>query len=241
MSRSPVSVDPALGSAPGAPGLRGASGEALSEVMAFASHARTCLHASPADDVFAATCRPARGDHDLNAANDLAQLHPEPRPAAVLVPVIPRNGALYVILTLRAAHLPTHAGQIAFPGGKMEPDDADPEHTALREAHEEIGLEPANVTTLGCLDSYQTGTGFRILPVVATVSPGVSLTSDPAEVDDAFEVPLAFLMDAGNHRRHAREWKGVLRHYYAIPWENRYIWGATAGILRNLQETMFPT
>ncbi|MEL7543952.1 MAG: CoA pyrophosphatase [Pseudomonadota bacterium] len=213
----------------------------MGDLETFAAHATSCLHARPADNVFAVTCGPVRGDHDLNAANDLAQLHPAPRPAAVLVPIIQRADALHVILTLRATHLPTHAGQIAFPGGKMEPDDTGPDHTALREAHEEIGLEPGAVSTLGYLDSYQTGTGFRILPVVATVAPDVALTPDPSEVDDAFEVPLAFLMDPANHRRHAREWKGVLRHYYAMPWENRYIWGATAGILRNLQETVFPT
>lgn len=194
----------------------------------------------PESAVFDATVRPRRGDHDLNADNDLADLHQTPRAASVLVPIVPRPDGLQALLTLRSAHLPTHAGQIAFPGGKMEPQDESPLQTALREAEEEVGLAASCVEPLGYLDSYQTGTGFRILPVVALVEAEHTLTLDPSEVDDAFEVPLAFLMDPANHQRHSREWNGATRHYYAMPWQDRYIWGATAGILRNLQETVFP-
>ncbi len=190
---------------------------------------------------FDANQTPARGDHDLNADNDLSDLHKTPRAAAVLVPIVPRREGLQALLTLRAAHLPTHAGQIAFPGGKVEHSDNGPLEAALREAEEEVGLARSFVEPLGYLDSYQTGSGFRILPVVAMVQPQHELRIDPSEVDEAFEVPLAFLMDPSNHQRHSTEWNGATRHYYAMPWRNRYIWGATAGILRNLQEKLFPS
>jgi len=206
----------------------------------FSAHARAQLDAQPGTSVFDPGARPARGDHELNADNDLADLHTNPRAAAVLVPIVPRQTGLQVLLTLRSAHLPNHAGQIAFPGGKMEPFDGTPLETALRESEEEVGLDRSLVSLLGYLDSYQTGTGFRIQPVVAIVEPTLRLTLDPSEVDDAFEVPMDFLMDPANHQRHATEWKGATRHYYAMPWNERYIWGATAGILRNLQETLFP-
>ncbi len=206
----------------------------------FELRARKNLAAKPGTRIFDPSHPPVRGDHDLNAANDLAVLHPEPRPAAVLVPVVPRADGLRILLTLRSADLPTHAGQIAFPGGKMEPDDADALDTALRETEEEIGLARALVAPLGYLDSYQTGTGYRILPVVALVRPELQLVLDPSEVAETFEVPLAFLMNPANHRRHATEWKGVTRHFYAMSWNERCIWGATAGILRNMQETIFP-
>ena len=129
-----------------------------------------------------------------------------------------------------------HAGQIAFPGGKTEKSDAGPLATALREAHEEIGLDPALVEPLGFLDSYRTGTGFRITPVVALVDPRFELTLNRDEVADAFEVPLRFLMDTGNHQLHVRTIAGRERRFYAMPYEERFIWGATAGILRNMHE-----
>jgi 8-oxo-dGTP pyrophosphatase MutT (NUDIX family) len=158
--------------------------------------------------------------------------------AAVLVPVVAREN-LTVLLTKRTDALPRHAGQIAFPGGKTEPQDDGPLATALREAHEEIGLDPNFVDPLGYLDSYRTGTGYRIVPVVAIVREGFKLKLDPREVADAFEIPLAFLMDARNHTTHTRTLAGAERRFYAMPFEERYIWGATAGILKNMHERLF--
>jgi 8-oxo-dGTP pyrophosphatase MutT (NUDIX family) len=159
-------------------------------------------------------------------------------PAAVLIPIVLRS-ELTVLLTQRTDALPRHAGQIAFPGGRMEPTDRDPIATALREAQEEIGLDPTFVEPLGYLDAYRTGTGFRIFPVVSFVQEGFTLTLDEREVADAFEVPLAFLMDEDNHRIEARSWRGTERHFYAMPFEQRYIWGATAGIMKNMHKRLF--
>jgi 8-oxo-dGTP pyrophosphatase MutT (NUDIX family) len=141
-----------------------------------------------------------------------------------------------VLLTQRAAHLNDHAGQISFPGGKIDATDASPLAAALREAEEEIGLDRAFVDPIGYLDVYATGFGFRILPTVARVRPGFELHVNPDEVDEAFEIPLAFLMDPVNHQRHSKEWRGIMRSYYAMPFADRYVWGATAGILRALYE-----
>jgi 8-oxo-dGTP pyrophosphatase MutT (NUDIX family) len=159
-------------------------------------------------------------------------------PAAVLVPIVMRP-ELTVLLTQRTEGLRRHAGQIAFPGGRMEPTDHDPTATALREAEEEIGLDPAFVEPLGYLDAYRTGTGFRIFPVVSLVREGFTLKLDAREVADAFEVPLAFLMDEANHRTEARSWLGVERRFYAMPFGDRYIWGATAGIMKNMHKRLF--
>ena len=160
------------------------------------------------------------------------------RGAAVLVPVVdhPEPG---VLLTMRTSDLPNHAGQIAFPGGKIDPTDASPLAAALREADEEIGLSAALIEPIGYLDLYLTFTGFRILPVVARVIPNYELRINASEVADAFEVPLAFVMDKANHARKSRDWKGVTRHYYEMPFGERYIWGVTAGILRNLYEKIY--
>jgi 8-oxo-dGTP pyrophosphatase MutT (NUDIX family) len=160
------------------------------------------------------------------------------RPAAVLLPIVDRPGGLSVLLTLRAADLRAHSGQVAFPGGKIDPGET-PREAALREAHEEIGLHERFVEPLGWLDSFFTGTGFRVAPLVALVEPSFSLTVNKLEVDEVFETPFEFLMDAANHRLEEREWEGRRRRYYAIPHEGRYIWGATAGILRNLYEKLF--
>jgi 8-oxo-dGTP pyrophosphatase MutT (NUDIX family) len=141
-----------------------------------------------------------------------------------------------VLLTQRSAHLNDHAGQISFPGGKIEPTDVSPLETALREAEEEIGLQREFVDPIGYLDLYGTSFGFRILPTVARVKPGFALRVNRSEVDDAFEVPLAFLMNPANHQIHSRQFRGIERHYYAMPYAERYIWGATAGILRVLYE-----
>jgi 8-oxo-dGTP pyrophosphatase MutT (NUDIX family) len=158
------------------------------------------------------------------------------KPAAVLVPVVQRSDGATLLLTKRAAALRDHSAQIAFPGGRIDPEDGGPLETALREAEEEIGLDRTHVTPLGFLDAYLTGTGYRIVPVVALIEPGFSLALNAAEVEDAFEAPLGFLMDPGNHRTDGREWKGRWRTYYAMPWNGRYIWGATAGIIRSLHD-----
>jgi len=140
-----------------------------------------------------------------------------------------------VILTQRTADLPSHAGQIAFPGGKIDGEET-PAGAALREAEEEIGLAPALVEPLGYLDLYLTFSGFRILPMVARIAPDFELTPNRSEVADIFEVPLDYLMRPENYRRKSRDWNGIIRHYYEIPYSNRHIWGVTAGILRNLYE-----
>ncbi len=157
------------------------------------------------------------------------------KPAAVLVPIIDRSEPT-VLLTLRTAELASHAGQVAFPGGKIDPGDESPVAAALREASEEIGLAPTLIEPIGYLDLYLTFSGFRILPTVARVKPEFTLTLNPWEVTETFEVPLQFLMTPANHQRKTRDWKGIARDYYAMPFENRYIWGITAGILRNLYE-----
>jgi 8-oxo-dGTP pyrophosphatase MutT (NUDIX family) len=159
------------------------------------------------------------------------------RPAAVLIPVVDRPQPT-VLLTLRT-ELPSHPGQIAFPGGKIDPDDATPADAALREADEEIGLSRELVEPIGYLDLYLTFSGYRILPTLARVRADYALRLNELEVADAFEVPLQFLMDAQNHALHTRDWKGVERRYYAMPFGDRYIWGVTAGILRNLYERLY--
>ena len=181
-----------------------------------------------------------RGDYDLNPdmTRTLAESGHQ-RPAAVLVPIVDRGAQATVLLTQRTEHLPSPAGQIAFPGGKVEDHDDGAIGTALRETREEIGLEPGFVDIIGFLDDYQTATGFRVTPAVAIVTPGFTLSLDNTEVADVFEVPLGFLMDTTNHEMHAREWKGAERRYYAIPYGKRYIWGATAGILRNLYDWLY--
>jgi 8-oxo-dGTP pyrophosphatase MutT (NUDIX family) len=160
------------------------------------------------------------------------------RPAAVLIPIVDHPEPT-VLLTQRSPHLVDHAGQISFPGGKIDAADASPRDAALREAEEEIGLQRAFVDPLGYLDVYGTSFGFRILPTVARVTPGFTLSINHSEVDDAFEVPLAFLMDPQNHQLHSKEFRGVERTYYAMPFAERYIWGATAGILRVLYERIY--
>jgi 8-oxo-dGTP pyrophosphatase MutT (NUDIX family) len=179
-----------------------------------------------------------RGDLDLDPVMWEKAGVKATKPAAVLIPVVerPEPG---VLLTQRTAALASHSGQIAFPGGKIDPTDASPLAAALREANEEIGLEERFIDPIGYLDLYLTFSGFRILPLLARVDPDYRLTINPAEVDDAFEVPLAFLMHPGNHQRLKRDWKGIERQYYAMPFEQRYIWGVTAGILRNLYERIY--
>ena len=154
--------------------------------------------------------------------------------AAVLVPIVRREPALTVIFTQRTAHLKAHSGQVSFPGGRAEPHDPTPEHTALREAQEEIGLPLERVEVLARLPEYLTRTGFRVTPVVGLIEPPLVLTPDPREVDEVFEVPLAFLLDPHNHQRRTRELQGRSVGYYVMEYEQRVIWGATAGMLVNL-------
>ena len=151
--------------------------------------------------------------------------------AAVLIPIVTHAAAFTVLLTQRTAHLKSHAGQISFPGGRAEAGDATPEFTALREAQEEIGLAPEKVEVIGKLPDYFTRTGYRVTPVVALIPPPVELSPDPREVDEVFEVPLAFLLDPSNHRREAREIQGRNASYWVMQYESWRIWGATAGIL----------
>jgi 8-oxo-dGTP pyrophosphatase MutT (NUDIX family) len=152
----------------------------------------------------------------------------------VLVPIVTRAEELTVLFTRRTVHLKHHSGQISFPGGRVEAGDAGAEDTALREAREEIGLDPARVEVLGRLSEYHTRTDFRVTPVVALVAPPFELRLDAHEVDEAFEVPLSFLLDPVNHQRHAREFQGRQVPYFAIPYRDYYIWGATAAMLVNL-------
>ena len=153
--------------------------------------------------------------------------------AAVLMPIVVRPEELTVLFTRRTAHLRAHSGQISFPGGRVEGRDASAEATALRETQEEIGLAPTRVELLGRLADYHTRTGFRVTPVVGVVNLPFVLSLDAHEVDEAFEVPLSFLLDPANHQRHSREFQGRQVPYYAIPYRDYYIWGATAGMLVN--------
>jgi 8-oxo-dGTP pyrophosphatase MutT (NUDIX family) len=179
-----------------------------------------------------------RGDLDLDPSLWERAGVAATKPAAVLVPVVD-HAEPTVILTLRTSELPSHPGQIAFPGGKIDSGDDGPLAAALREAQEEIGLDRRMVEPIGYLDLYLTFSGFRILPVVARVRADYTLALNAAEVADAFEVPLAFLMGPENHQRLTRDWKGITRAYYAMPYQERYIWGVTAGILRNLYERLY--
>lgn len=184
------------------------------------------------------TASTPRGDLDLDPKVWESAGVTANKPAAVLVPIVDRRETT-VLLTLRTTELNSHAGQIAFPGGKIEPQDATPLAAALREAEEEIGLASDLVDPLGYLDLYLTFSGFRILPLVARVDPDYRLMLNQSEVAEAFEVPLAFLMTPENHLRKTRDWKGIIRHYYEMPYSDRLIWGVTAGILRNLYERIY--
>jgi 8-oxo-dGTP pyrophosphatase MutT (NUDIX family) len=179
-----------------------------------------------------------RGDLDLDPTLWERAGVSATKPASVLVPVVDRIEPM-VLFTQRTADLSSHAGQVAFPGGRIEANDESPVAAALREAKEEVGLAPILVEPIGYLDLYLTFSGFRILPTVARVKPEFTLTLNPSEVTEAFEVPLSFLMNPQNHQRKTRDWKGIARDYYAMPFGDRYIWGVTAGILRNLYERIY--
>lgn len=211
-------------------------------VRDFVERASTRLAQTPPDRLDAAVSlaelASQYGDHRM-AADIATVLADKPfRAAAVLIPVLARETPA-LLLTQRAEDLTSHSGQVAFPGGRIDEGDADPAAAAVREAEEEIGLARTFVSPLGYLDPYLSGTGFRIVPVVALVTPGFSLTLNPREVTDTFEVPFAFVMSPDNHARHSREWKGVMRSYYAMPYGKHYIWGVTAGIIRRLYERLY--
>lgn len=190
------------------------------------------LHRSPAPAV-------GRSDDDLNPEARVIPGDVAPLPAAVLVPLVARDGGLTVLLTQRTDHLARHAGQVAFPGGRIDEGDRGAVDAALREAEEETGLAREFVDPIGFLDTYLTSTAYAVVPVVGLVRPGFTLKLHDGEVADVFEVPLPFLMDPAHHERHSRDWQGKRRYYYAMPWRDRYIWGATAGMIRNLYSLLY--
>jgi 8-oxo-dGTP pyrophosphatase MutT (NUDIX family) len=201
----------------------------------FFNRARARLNFEVPPGLNDSTIIPLSGDQGTDRMLGIIAQEQPIRPAAVLIAVV-EHPQPTVLLTQRSAHLNDHAGQISFPGGKIDPTDASPLDAALREAEEEVGLSRSFVDPIGYLDLYGTSFGFRILPTVARVKPGFDLRINQAEVDDAFEVPLSFLMDPANHQVHSKEFRGMERTYYAMPFAERYIWGATAGILRVLYE-----
>lgn len=186
-------------------------------------------------DELAALLRAAEANAAQGFSDDGDWPNPKARaeltPAAVLVPVINRGGEPTVMFTQRTPHLKDHAGQISFPGGRKEPEDVDAAHTALRETEEETGLPRDRIEVLGRIPDYTTGTGFIVTPVVGWVESPAAYAPDPFEVAEVFEVPLGFLLDPRNHRQETALFKGRMRTYYAMPWQGRYIWGATAGML----------
>ena len=174
-------------------------------------------------------------------ANFPLYVHPpehKPVPAAVLVPIVNQPGGLTLMLTQRTVHLHDHAGQISFPGGRVDEGDADRIATALREAHEETGLSPSRVEIIGRLPDYDIPTGFRVTPIVGWVEPPFELKPDPFEVADVFEVPLDFFLDPANHKRHSDVKNGRIRYYYSMPYAGHNIWGATAGMLHSLYQIL---
>ena len=208
---------------------------ALFDSAEFFARARARLRFDIPPGLTDASIVPPSGDQGTDRMLEIIAREQPIRPAAVLIAVVDHPQPT-VLLTQRAAHLHDHAGQISFPGGKIDPEDASPLDAALREAWEEIGLSREFIDPIGYLDLYGTGFGFRILPTVARIRPGFDLRISEDEVDDAFEVPLAFLMDAANHQVHTKEFRGIMRSYYAMPFQQHYIWGATAGMLRVLYE-----
>lgn len=188
----------------------------------------------PLDAVAAETAR-TRSDNDLNPGWDN---HPETRPAAVLAPIVKRPTGWTMLFTQRSVETPAHPGQISFPGGRVAGAETALE-TALRETFEEVGIEPRFIEPIGAWDRYDTITGYRVTPIVGLVEPGFTLTLDPREVAGVFEAPLDFLMDPANHETRQAQFEGRTRSYYAMPWEGRFIWGATAGMIRALYERLY--
>jgi 8-oxo-dGTP pyrophosphatase MutT (NUDIX family) len=181
----------------------------------------------------------AAGDHVLNPDVEAQLKSAILRDAAVLIGLRPYEDGARIILTQRTAHLRKHAGQVAFPGGAIDLEDVSPQAAALREAQEEIGLDPHHVEIIGLLPDYLTSTGFRIKPVLALVAAEAKFVINPEEVDAVFEVPFSYLMDVSNYKRESRFWQGIERHYYTLVHEDRLIWGVTAGIIRVMQERFY--
>ena len=204
---------------------------------AFADLARSRLRTTPPDPALA-TVGHAPSDFDLNPGYEANFVMPPVYRLAAVLMVIVARAEPHVLFTQRTATLTKHAGQIAFPGGIVDAGDTSPLMTALRETHEEVGLTPTLIKPLGYLDCYRTGTGYVITPVVGVIEPGFVLTLNAREVESAFEVPLAFLLDPANHQIDRRTMQGIERQFYAIPHQGRYIWGATAGIIRNMYERL---
>jgi 8-oxo-dGTP pyrophosphatase MutT (NUDIX family) len=175
---------------------------------------------------------PVGSDFSLNGVVPAPEKY---RAASVLVPIVARTPDIMILLTQRTEDMPSHAGQVAFPGGRRQENDADAVATALRETEEEVGLDRSFIDVIGSYDHYRTGTGFEITPVVGIVTPGFTTRADPREVADVFEVPLDHFLNEANHRIDSRSWEGRERRFYAMPYGQRYIWGATAGMLKNLQ------
>jgi len=194
----------------------------------------------PVTDATAAGGAPVvvRSDYDLNGGGP-GMLGRELAPAAVLAPLIERDGELMFVLTERAGHLKRHAGQVSFPGGRVDAVDPNLAATSLREAHEEIGLAPSQVELIGSFDAYETVTGFAVTPFVGLVRGPFTPVPDPDEVADVFEAPFAFLMNPVNHRRAWREWNGERRYFYDMTYQDRHIWGATAGMLKCLYDRLY--
>ena len=214
------------------------TGAAAIDSAEFFARARARFNFDVPPGLFDPNVIPESGDRGTERMLEIIAREQPIRPAAVLIGVVDHPEPT-VLLTQRSANLADHAGQISFPGGKIDATDASPLDAALREAWEEIGLDRGFVDPVGYLDLYGTSFGFRILPTVAKVRPGFTLRISRAEVDDAFEVPLAFLMNPANHQTHTREFRGMERSYYAMPYAERYIWGATAGILRTLYQRIY--
>lgn len=179
------------------------------------------------------------GDHSFNPDHPRVTGPRMLRDAAVLIPVVDHGDEASVILTKRAETLTSHSGQVAFPGGRIDPTDASPEAAALREAQEEIGLDPDHVEIIGRMPDYVSGSGYRIAPVLSIVRPGFQLSINEHEVDAAFEVPLRFLMDPVNHTQNSREFNKQLWVFYDMPYGEQRIWGVTAGIIRTLYERLY--
>jgi 8-oxo-dGTP pyrophosphatase MutT (NUDIX family) len=214
------------------------TGAAAIDSAEFFARVRARLNFDVPPGLFDPNIIPESGDRGTERMLEIIAREQPIRPAAVLIGIVDHPEPT-VLLTQRSAHLADHAGQISFPGGKIDATDASPLDAALREAWEEIGLDRGLVDPLGYLDLYGTSFGFRILPTVAKVRAGFRLRISRSEVDDAFEVPLTFLMNPANHQTHTREFRGIERSYYAMPYAERYIWGATAGILRVLYQRIY--
>lgn len=195
--------------------------------------ARLRARLDPVDRIASLT----RSDRDLNP--DWVRPDTELKPAAVLAPIVKRAGGWTMLFTHRAAETPAHPGQVSFPGGRVQESDANAVETALRETYEEIGLARDRIEPLGAWDAYETGTGFRITPIVGLIEPGFELKLEPREVASVFEAPLSFLFDPANHERREAVWQGQARAYYAMPYGDHFIWGATAGMIRALYERLY--